>query len=453
MSKRYKLALHVFRRDLRKADNTGLMEALRLSEQVIPCFIFDTRQVEHNAYKSAPAIQFMVRSLTELHEALQKEDAQLYCFHGKAEEVIEKLLKQLPIEAVFFNRDYTPFSLKRDRAIAKACDKQNVACHCCADALLTEPEEIAKKDGGPYTIFTPFYKSAKTVPVRKPSQNHFRNYYNKKISDTVPIMKGLVEKKATLMLEGGRKEGLKLLRHALTLKNYAKTRNDLGVAGTTYLSAHNKFGTISIREFYHAVKDAFGKENQLLTELYWRDFFTHIGYHFPHVFSGAFHKKYDELSWTNDQQNFKKWCDGKTGFPIVDAGMRQLNATGYMHNRVRMIVASFLVKDLHIHWQKGEKYFARHLLDYDPSINNGNWQWAASTGCDAQPYFRIFNPWLQQKRYDPECIYVKEWVPELKEYPAKKILNHEHDRDGYILPIVDHKSEAIKAKKFFKKIS
>ncbi|MBW3021154.1 FAD-binding domain-containing protein, partial [Candidatus Woesearchaeota archaeon] len=210
-------------------------------------------------------------------------------------------------------------------------------------------------------------------------------------------------------------------------------------------------GTISIREIYSSFKENF--QEVLINEVYWRDFFTHIIYHFPNVLDGAFKNKYDKIKWDNDKKLFQKWCEGKTGFPIVDAGMRELNTTGYMHNRVRMIVASFLVKDLHINWQWGEKYFAQNLIDYDPAVNNGNWQWAASTGCDAQPYFRIFNPWSQQEKFDRDCEYIKKWVPELKDLTSYEIHNlyKNHNLKNYPKPIVEHKEESQKAKEMFKR--
>lgn len=221
------------------------------------------------------------------------------------------------------------------------------------------------------------------------------------------------------------------------------------------LSAHNKFGTCSIREVYYAIADTFSKEHTLIRELYWRDFFTHVAWNFPYVFGESFHKKFDKLKWSTNAKAFKAWCDGKTGFPVVDAAMRQLNSTGYMHNRARLIVSSFLTKDLHIDWRLGEKYFAQKLVDYDPAVNNGNWQWSASTGCDAQPYFRIFNPWLQQKKFDPICAYIKEWVPELKSVDTKIIHNwfdQAKQINGYPLPIVDHSVEAKIALSYYKKI-
>nr|WP_280954397.1 deoxyribodipyrimidine photo-lyase [Methanohalophilus levihalophilus] len=255
----------------------------------------------------------------------------------------------------------------------------------------------------------------------------------------------LKDRNENLYSKGGRENGLEILDNPKRFENYQDERDYPALDATTGLSAHNKFGTVSIREVYHCLADEFGKNHPLITQLYWRDFFTHLAYNNPHVFGHSFRKKYDSLKWIDDKDSFRKWCEGKTGFPIVDAGMRQLNTTGYMHNRVRMIAASFLVKDLHIDWRWGERYFAQHLVDYDPCVNNGNWQWAASTGADSQPYFRIFNPWLQQTKFDKDCEYIKTWVPELADVDPKRIHRLGHDEKhripDYPAPIVDHSRE------------
>lgn len=445
MPKPYKLALHIFRRDLRLEDNTALIEALSQSEQVIPCFIFDERQLENNPYKSDHSLSFMATSLKELNESLEKDGGKLYFFYGIAEEVIKQLISTYPIDAVFINRDYTPFSRKRDQQIGRYCKQQNVAFQRFADALLHEPEQIVKANKQPYVVYTPAARFARQIPVMPPKSNHLNNYATLSLlpEDNVTLANLLKLDNLNLRVKGGRKEGLRLLKAALQLKNYETERNFPAILGTSLLAPHHKFGTLSIREVYSAIKETLGISHMLINELYWRDFFTHIGFHFPNVFGHAFHEQYDSLPWSNNERKFNAWCNGETGFPIVDAGMRELNATGYMHNRVRMITASFLVKDLHIDWRWGEKYFAAKLIDYDPAVNNGNWQWAASTGCDAQPYFRIFNPWLQQKKFDAEALYIKHWIPELASLPAKII----HDWNNplsrpmsihYPAPITDH---------------
>lgn len=456
MTKAHSLSLHIFRRDLRLADNSALIEACKTSQQVIPCFIFDPKQVENNSYKSHHSIQFMIHSLRELAEELKKQGGKLYCFYGAAEEVIETLLQRYPIRAVFINRDYTPFSKQRDHSIKKVCDKHHVSFHCLADALLNEPEQVLKKDKQPYTIFTAAFRQASLLPIAPPVNNAFTNYYNNHIELDNPRLldKFSPPQNSDLFVKGGRQEGLRLLKKANRLVNYEQQRDFPALASTTSLSAHLKFGTLSIRECYSAIVNAFDKQHMLIRELYWRDFFTHIAYHFPRVFIEPFHQQYKKIRWENNPKKFSAWCKGMTGFPIVDAGMRQLNATGFMHNRVRMITASFLTKDLHIDWRWGEKYFAQQLVDYDPAVNNGNWQWAASTGCDAQPYFRIFNPWLQQEKYDLECAYIKHWIPELANLPAKLIHRWYQQSSPpvstYPLPLVDHASQAQKAKLLYK---
>ncbi|MDP1575012.1 MAG: deoxyribodipyrimidine photo-lyase [Coxiellaceae bacterium] len=433
MTKQFKLSLFIFRRDLRLIDNTALKEAMDASETVIPCFIFDDRQIKDNTYFSENAFLFMLQSLAELKNDIQNKKGHLYFFKGIAESCVEKLIHALPIEALFFNRDYTPFSHRRDHAIRKIAEKNGRLFFSLPDALLHEPEAVFKKDRSPYTIFTPFYNQAATLPVKPIKKIIQYSFYNEKIalSDELILAYYLEKYSKNSSFLGGRSEGLALLSAMKKKKNYEKNRDFPSINATSHLSPHHKFGTLSIRESYYAIKDTTFKK-----ELYWRDFFTHIAFHYAKVFSGAFHEKYNRIPWVNNKKHFQRWCEGKTGFPIVDAGMRELNETGYMHNRVRMIVSSFLVKDLHIDWRWGEHYFATKLVDYDPAVNNGNWQWAASTGCDAQPYFRIFNPALQQKRFDVEEKYIRYWVPELntKKYP---------------LPIVDHAAAGVFSKKLF----
>ena len=445
---KYGTSLFIFRRDLRLADNKGLNKALEQSETVIPCFIFDPRQIgNENTYKSDNAIQFMIQSLTDLEIELSKHNTQLYLLYGKAEDVIKKLIATHTIDAIFFNRDYTPFSTKRDSAIADLCKKQNIMCEQVADALLHEPDAVLKKNGSHYSIFTAFYKTAVKLSIEKPEKLYRGNWFSGNIKNTISkaeLKKIVPPLNKDAASEGGTRNALKLLAQLPELKNYDHDRNYPSIE-SSMLSAHLKYGTISPRHAHAAITQHLGPHHPLIRQLYWRDFFTHIVFHVPTVFGHAYQKKFDTLRWNNDKKLFALWCDGKTGFPIVDAGMRQLNATGFMHNRARMIVASFLVKDLYIDWQWGEKYFAQKLIDYDPALNNGNWQWCASTGCDAQPYFRIFNPWLQQKKYDSECIYIKEWIPELKKYNNKIIHNWFKEKSpqdtDYPRPIIKHSNK------------
>ncbi len=434
------VSLFIFRRDLRLYDNTGLIKALEESDEVIPCFILDDRQIEKNEYFSRNAFEFMVASLHCLDKELRERNSKLYLFKGIAHEVIQSLIKELGINAVYVNEDYTPFSKKRDALIRQACVKSGVRFCSEFDLLLTKPGEVLTLNKTPYTVFTQFYKTASKLEVFKP-KNAKGRFFNGRISNESSLPKS-----ARL---GGREEGLKILKKLDNFQNYDFERN-FPFKESTKLSPHNKFGTLSIREVYHKVQNTL-PFSTIINELYWRDFFSHIIHFFPHVLGNAFRRQYNNIVWENDEKKFDAWKEGKTGFPIVDAGMRELNETGFMHNRVRMITASFLIKDLHIGWKLGEKYFANQLVDYDPALNNGNWQWAASTGCDSQPYFRIFNPWLQQKKYDPDCIYIKKWLPELKNMNAKEIHMLEFGpADNYPRQIVRHEEEKKKALEMYK---
>ncbi len=448
----YTNSVFIFRRDLRLQDNTGLNEALRLSKQVLPCFIFDPRQIEPHPYQSKPALQFMLQSLTDLQQQLKAVGAELGLYHALPVQVISQLVQQQAIQAVFINRDYTPFSRQRDDELAKLCKELGISLHILNDSLITEPEQALKSDQTPYKVFTAFYNNARQFPVTLPvslsSQSFLRPQTSANIED---VGLSLTEIKANV-LQGGRNQVLAMLATLTQQTDYQNTRDYPALDCTSKLSAHLKFGTCSVREAYYAIVDTLGSEHPLLRQLYWRDFFTHIAYHFPMVFGRAFIDKFAHLVWDNNREYFQAWADGNTGFPIVDAGMRELNETGFMHNRVRMIVASFLVKDLHVSWRWGERYFAQHLIDYDPCVNNGNWQWAASTGCDAQPYFRIFNPWLQQQKFDADCQYIYHWLPELKGFSAKTIhqWDKKHQPGDYPAPIIDHAYESQLSKAWYK---
>lgn len=454
----YQKAIFLFRRDLRLDDNTALLAACKQSATVIPCFIFDPKQVgENNPYRSMNAIQFMITSLQDLQKQLQQKKGRLYLFYGEPTTILEQLIKEQSIDALFFNRDYTPFSIARDKKIVTLCKKLNIACNMYDDYLLNAPETVVKKDGNPYSVFTPYWKNASRKLVTKPIACTHHNFYDDTIKDAQPnslFKKILPETNSNIAQQGGRPQAIAICKKLEQLKAYSKTR-DIPACATTELSTHIKFGTLSIREVYWSILEQIGRSAHqgLLRQLYWHDFYYQIAYHWPEVFGSAFHEKYNKLAWSYNKNHFKKWCQGLTGFPIVDAGMRQLNQTGYMHNRVRMIVASFLTKDLLIDWQWGERYFAQQLVDYDPCVNNGNWQWAASTGCDPQPYFRIFNPWLQQKKFDPDCIYIKTWVKELRNVDNKIIHNWFNDKNPklvYPRPMVDHSTQKESALKMFK---
>jgi len=435
------LSVFIFRRDLRLSDNTALIEALKNSKKVIACFVFNPLQIGKNPYKGRPSINFMFESLLDLEGQMK---GNLYFFQGLPHEVLKKLHKITKFDSLYLNREYTPFGIKRDEKIQSVCNKLNTMVSYYDDYLLNSPEDVLKPDHTPYKKFTPYFRTASKQKVREVRKNNFKNYYKEKISFSTNLkkmVKILDYKYDPNFFKGGRKEGLKLLNKLKSLKGYDKERDIPSLNKTGHLSAHNKFGTISIREFYFKIKDTLGIKHSLISQLYWRDFFTNIGFYFPRVIGGCFYEKYNKLPWENDSKFFNAWKKGKTGFPIVDAGMRELNETGFMQNRVRMIVASFLTKDMLIDWRKGEKYFAQHLIDFDPLVNNGNWQWAAGTGCDSVPYFRIFNPWRQQERFDPECKYIKKWIPELKDITPKGIhkLSEELPKGlKYPKPILDH---------------
>lgn len=450
MSRSFAKTLFIFRRDLRVHDNLGLNAALAFSEQVIPCFILDPQQIETHPYQSQPGLQFMLEALGDLERQLQTHGGLLHYFNDQAHDVVRRLHQTHGIDAVFVNRDYTPFSQRRDLALAQVCSELGIHFHSQADALLNEPEDILNGTGAPYQVFTAFYNRCRqnAVPLPKALADvHFISLseYGR------PALFDDLQQAHDHPLQGGRSAAIALLDDLSHCREYEAQRDFPGLAATTELSAYLKFGCCSVREAYYAVLERLGSEHSLLRQFYWRDFFHHIAFHVPKVFGHAFHEKYDHIAWRNDVKDFQRWTEGRTGFPIVDAGMRQLKQTGQMHNRVRMIVASFLVKDLHISWRWGERYFAQQLVDYDPCVNNGNWQWAASTGCDAQPYFRIFNPWLQQQKFDPDCVYIKRWLPELRNYSPNVIHRwHKNPLTGaYPAPILDHGERSQQAKRLF----
>jgi len=458
VEKRYTRSLFIFRRDLRVEDNTALNAALLQSEEVIPCFIFDPRQAKPHDYFSPFAFRFLLESLKELKDKLEGIGGSLNIFEGMPDGVIQFLAKTKSIDAVFFNRDYTPFSRKRDKLLHDLCENLSIKVHQFADALLNEPELTRKSDNNPYTVFTPYFKRCSLLPVKVPVPLTQGRYALEPVSGHKPsliddLLK-LYPKKSTL--NGGERSASKILNKLKSFQAYQEERDFPQKNKTTHLSPHLKFGTVSVREVHASISQSLGGSHPLLRQLYWRDFFTHITFNFPEVLGKAFQKKYENIEWHNNEEAFSAWREGKTGFPIVDAGMRELLNTGYMHNRVRMIVSSFLTKDLHIDWRWGEKHFAQNLIDYDPAVNNGNWQWAASTGCDAQPYFRIFNPWLQQKKFDANCEYIKHWIPELSKLTAKQIHgfaeNKRPEKLNYPEPMVDHAIESSISREMFEGI-
>jgi deoxyribodipyrimidine photo-lyase len=459
MHKKYKLSIFIFRRDLRIHDNTGLRRALEQSEFVLPCFIADPAQItEQNTYRSLPGLQFMLESLHDLQEQLIKAHGKLYFFIGEPIEILTDLISRYNIDAVFFNIDYTPFSRDRDTRTEQFCSAHSITCESYEDALLIDPKEVLTAKQTPYLIFTPFFRAASQLPVNKPYTLVLDNFFIDTSKQATYNLEDINQHifNQPLTIKAGRTAALSILAGIHNFENYDNIR-DFPEYNTTQLSAHNKFGTVSIREVYWSIHNALGQHHSLIRSLYWRDFFTYITYYFPRVLGHAFREEFDRLTWDNNQDFFYAWSQGETGFPLVDAGMRELNQTGFMHNRVRMVAASLLIKDLHIDWRWGEHYFAQKLIDYDPAVNNGNWQWVASTGTDAQPYFRIFNPWLQQKKYDPDCVYIKKWIPELRALSPKQIhkwyKEHTNLAVSYPTPIVDHTQEIKKTRVYYKKAS
>ena len=418
-----KISIFWFRRDLRLKDNHGLYQALESGKKVLPIFIFDEDILDLLENKSDKRVDFIVQALQTLNSFLKSKNKGIKIFKGKPLEIYKKLSQNYEIEAVYSNEDYEPYAIKRDQEIADFLASKNIAFHQFKDQVIFHKDEIVKADKKPYTVYTPYSKlwlnEFQKVDLQGfPSEKKLDNLLD------IPFEELKIEdigfQKTDLAFEVPEAD-------LHIIKTYEETRNFPAVKGTTQLGVHLRFGTISVRKLAKIAK-----ENNLtfLKELIWREFFMQILYHFPKVVNHSFKSKYDAIPWENNPEFLEKWKAGKTGFPIVDAGMRELNATGFMHNRVRMITASFLIKHLLTDWRIGEAYFAEKLMDYDLSANNGNWQWCASSGCDAAPYFRIFNPDEQQKKFDPDFKYIKKWIPEFgtKYYP-KPILEHKKARE------------------------
>ncbi len=453
----YSKSLFLFRRDLRLEDNRGLNFSLRSSQIVIPAFIFTPEQIERNPYRGTASLQFMVESLEELGEQIREKNGNLYFFWGAPEEIVARCIRTNRIDAVVVNRDYTPYSVKRDQKIEATCKRLGVSFHSFDDLLLHPPEAILKRDGKPYTLFSPFFQKAKKINVSEPVSMDRGSFSLEKIElahDLQYFLNIFPERRE--QARGGRAAALNHLEKLNCLNKYQIEKDTPRVEATSHLSPHLKFTTCSPREVYAAVVRSFGNQADLIRSLYWRDFFSSIAYFFPQRFGSSFYKKFDAIRWSYNQEAFARWSEGTTGFPIVDAGMRQLSQRGAIPNPLRMITASFLVKDLHIDWRWGEKHFARSLIDYDPAVNNGNWQWIAGSGSSAHPYFRSFNPWIQQKKFDPDCLYIKRWVPELNHFLSETI-HHWHSQNHclssapYPPPMLDHSVEAEKSLDLYKK--
>ena len=396
-----------FRRDLRLKDNRGLFNALRSGYPVLPVFIFDTNILGRLEEKADRRVSFIIAALEELNKQLIASGSSLKICHGTPSEEFRKITGEYDIKAVFTNTDYEPYATERDLRIGAMLKNAGIPMHSFKDQVIFEKSEVVKADGTPYTVFTPYSRVWKKQLTAKdieplPSENNTSGFLKREPS-RVPALEELG------FTAAGTVSAVPVISEEI-IRNYHLTRDIPSLEGTTRLGVHLRFGTVSIRRL---VSTALSLSETWLNELIWREFFMSILWHFPHVTDYSFKRKYDSILWRNNEQEFEKWCNGMTGYPIVDAGMRELNETGFMHNRVRMITASFLTKHLLTDWRWGEAYFAGKLLDYELSSNNGNWQWAAGTGCDAAPYFRVFNPSEQTRRYDPRMIYVKRWVPEL----------------------------------------
>ena len=451
----------IFRRDLRIDDNTGFLQLLREARGVVcPIFIFNGRQIDadKNPYHSQNSVEFMFQSLASLEaELMSRLNLRLRYFYAPDGDEAAILRKLPGIEAIYSNMDLTPYARERDAAIA--------GLKLVEDYTLTAVEQIKSGSGTPYTVFTPFYRRCLQDKVREPvaCPSERRESCKGAIAGELTLNEAAKRfcpfSNKHLNVQGGRRRGLAILERirAGEFRDYDKERDTPGRPRTTLLSSYNKFGCVSIREVYHAILSAHGKEHGLIRELYWREFYALLAFYNPHLLKGkSMRPAYDRISWEKPGKNLELWKEGKTGFPIVDAGMRQLNETGFMHNRLRMIVSMFLCKDLHIDWREGERYFASKLVDYDPAQNNGGWQWSSSSGADSQPYFRIFNPWLQGKNYDADCEYIRRWVPELREVSAKDI--HEWYRIAaersvevkYPAPIVEHGAEVKKTMVYYR---
>ncbi|MCP2038655.1 deoxyribodipyrimidine photo-lyase [Chryseobacterium sp. HSC-36S06] len=425
-----KLSVFWFRRDLRVADNHGLYKALVSGNKVLPIFIFDTAILSQLENKEDRRVDFIFQALNHINAQLQKTGKSVKIFHGKPLEVFQEICEKPPVEKVFCNEDYEPSAIKRDLAVAEFLNSKKIGFQSFKDQVHFHKDEILKSDKTPYTVYTPYSKQwllkyNDVAQTNYPSEDYLQNLEN------------LETPEFSLEEIGFRSKGINFQPpeiNAEILKHYHETRN-FPSTKTSEMSVHLRFGTISIRELAQKGEEL---NETYLKELIWREFFMQILYHFPKVVHHSFKAKYDQISWINDPESLKKWQAGNTGYPLVDAGMRELNETGFMHNRVRMVCASFLTKHLLTDWRIGEAYFAEKLLDYDLSANNGNWQWSAGSGCDAAPYFRVFNPEEQQKKFDPDFVYIKKWV-------------REFGTSAYPKPMIDHKLARERALETYKK--
>jgi deoxyribodipyrimidine photo-lyase len=426
-----KLVVFWFRRDLRLNDNQALYRALGLGNPVLPIFIFDTEILNKLRSKHDARVSFIYAEIQKIKGELEEYGSSLKIFHGQPSVAFRELTGQYEIQAVFANKDYEPYARKRDKKVGEFLNAKGIDFHLFKDHVIFEENEVLKDDGTPYTVFTPYSKKWKQVLSKIeipafPSEIKQENFIKTK-PFAFPELKELGFEKSTIIVP------FPEISEEI-IRNYSKTRDFPAVEGTTRLGIHLRFGTVGIRDL---TRKAMDWSEIFLNELIWRNFFSTILWHFPHVVDKSFKSQYDFIRWRNNENEFERWCNGETGYPMVDAGMRELNETGLMHNRVRMITASFLTKHLLIDWRWGEAYFAEKLLDYELASNNGNWQWAAGTGCDAAPYFRIFNPESQQKKFDPNGQYISKWI-------------RETGTEKYPQPMVEHRFARERALKTYK---
>lgn len=414
-----RITLHWFRRDLRLTDNAALYHALKQHNNVLPLFIFDTNILDDLEDRADARVTFIYDEVIKLKSSLEAQGSSLIIAHGRPEEIFADLTDTYHLDAVYTNRDYEPYATARDSRIYNLLKTKNIPLHTFKDQVIFEKDEVVKDDGSPYAVFTPYSKKWRSLLDGFQLKAYSVKKYEKNLLKCKPL------KELSLAQMGFERSDMQFPSAAIPDKriaNYNNTRDYPGIAGTSRLGMHLRFGTISIRRLtQHGMK----LNAVYVNELIWREFYHMILWHFPQVVDHAFKPEYDNIRWRNNEKEFALWCNGQTGYPLVDAGMRELNATGFMHNRVRMVTASFLTKHLLIDWRWGEAYFAKKLLDYDLASNNGGWQWAAGTGVDAAPYFRIFNPEAQLKKFDADLAYVRKWVPEFEEL-------------NYPPPIVEH---------------
>mgnify|MGYP003575312639 CR=1 FL=1 len=421
-----------FRRDLRIEDNAGLYHALKSECPVQPIFIFDSEILDELDDKKDKRVNFIYQQILKLQQELKNYGSSLEVLIGKPVAVFKQLLKANSIKVVYTNTDYEPYAMQRDKDIAALLKEKNIDFKSYKDQVIFHETEVLKDNGEPYTVYTPYSKKWKSLL----QDFHLKAYPSLKYrSNFVQCKPATVHALSEIGFEETEFDFPAVKPDKAIIKEYHKTRDTPGINGTSHLGLHLRFGTISIRHLATMAKQL---NETFLNELIWREFFMMILWYYPKVVNTSFREEYDNIKWRNNDKEFEQWCKGNTGYPLVDAGMRELNETGFMHNRVRMVTASFLCKHLLIDWRWGEAYFAKQLLDYDLSANNGNWQWAAGTGCDAAPYFRIFSPKRQTERFDPELKYIKKWVPELESF-------------NYPEPMVDHDAARKRCLEVYKK--